>query len=101
MLVLLRLAWRDPLKRTALPPALGLQIQMPLGSSLRKNGGGGREMPASFFWGRLWASAVPVLLGVPQLAGGGRTGGPGCNVVMGKGVLFPNPTEPPMESSLL
>lgn len=57
-------------------------------------------MPAGFFWGRLCASTMPVLLGVPQLAGGGHTGGLGYNV-MGKGVLFSNPSEPPTESSLL
>lgn len=58
-------------------------------------------MPAGFFWGRLWASTMPVLLGVPQLAGGGHRGGPGYNAMVGKSVLFSNPSEPPTESSLL
>lgn len=55
-------------------------------------------MPAGFFWGRLWASTMPVLLGVPQLAGGGHTGGPGYNTMVEKSVLFSNPSKPPTES---
>lgn len=31
---------------------------------------------------------LPVPLGVPQLAGGGHSGDPGCNVVVGKGCVF-------------
>lgn len=77
------------------------------GSSLLKNGGGGREMPAGLFWARLWASPVPVPLGVlqagyrlahmrPRMQWGGGKG-----VCFWSPVQFSAPSEPPTESSLL
>lgn len=86
MLVLVLLAWRDPLKRTALPLALCLQTKTPALPCGRMEAAAGKCLLASSRAG--CGHPLPVPLGVPQLAGGGHSGGPGCNVVVGKGCVF-------------